>query len=151
VALALLAVLLVAVSLPRCGWVQKAKLDREVDRLCAIDGGVHIYEVVRLPKENFGPDGEVFPQYRQSSTAPYGRDYRSILRTELLVTGDPSLSRTLWQIVRAADSKILGEVVHYSRAGGDFPALLSNPSGHTCPGSSAGLNIETLVFKRLEE
>src|SRR4051794_10382480 len=42
----------------------KTKLDREVDRLCAIDGGMHVYETVKLPKEDFGPDGEVFPQYR---------------------------------------------------------------------------------------
>lgn len=57
----------------------KTKLDREVDRLCAIDGGVHGYENVKLPKENFGPDGEVFPQYRAdvSQGGGLGPDYKS--------------------------------------------------------------------------
>ena len=60
----------------------KTKLDREVDRLCAIDGGVHIYETVKLPKDNFGPDGEVFPQYRglPSEDGRYGPHFYATLR-----------------------------------------------------------------------
>jgi hypothetical protein len=76
------AALLVAV-----GWLpfQRYRLDREVDRLCAIDGGVHIYETVTLPKENFGPNGEVFPQYRgvRTDRGRYGPDYSSSLTVEV--------------------------------------------------------------------
>ena len=55
------------VALLGCVPLQTVVLDREVDRLCAIDGGVHIYEVVRLPKEDFGPNGDLFPQYRAAA------------------------------------------------------------------------------------
>jgi hypothetical protein len=70
-------VALALMALAGCGSAQKAELDREVDRLCAIDGGVHIYEVVRLPRENFGPDGEVFPQHRRQlfTDGRYGSEY----------------------------------------------------------------------------
>ncbi len=32
---------------------EKARLDREVERLCAIDGGVKVYETVTLPPDKF--------------------------------------------------------------------------------------------------
>jgi hypothetical protein len=149
---ATLAVLVLsALGLSQCSWVQKVRLDREVDRLCAIDGGVRIYETVKLPKEDFGPDGEVFPQYRtlRSSDAPYGPGYQSDIKSETLVAGDPSLTRTVWRIVRRQDMKVLAEVVYYNRAGGDLPSP-SAPSGRTCPGRSDDLNIERRVFIRLE-
>ena len=37
----------------------KADLDDEVRRLCAIDGGIKVYETVRLPAEKFDPYGNV--------------------------------------------------------------------------------------------
>ena len=69
----------------------KTKLDREVDRLCAIDGGVHIYEAVTLAKENFGPNGEVFPQYRHLflEGKHLGPDYYAISGTVVLRPAPP--------------------------------------------------------------
>jgi hypothetical protein len=146
VALSLLAVVLVAVSLPRCGWVQKAKLDREVDRLCAIDGGVHIYEVVRLPKENFGPNGEVFPQYQ--SLYPKGElrpNFVSGYQIDVLVAGDPSLSRSRVWVQRVADGKTLGEFVDYTRRGGDALGALM-PTHKVCPSSRDSGSLLRKVF-----
>ncbi|MBP9101513.1 MAG: hypothetical protein KBF68_09110 [Nitrosomonas sp.] len=37
-------------------FTEKARLDREVKRLCAIDGGIKVYETVKLPAERFGKD-----------------------------------------------------------------------------------------------
>ena len=145
------ALTLFALGLSACGSVQKAELDREVDRLCAIDGGVHIYEVVRLPKNYFGPDGELVPPYRgrMGTDARYGPEYQSTLRTTYLVSGNPSLTRTVWRLVRKADEKVLGEAITYSRAGGDLPGP-SAPSGYTCPQPSADNNIERRVFVKQE-
>lgn len=94
-------------------------MDREVARLCELDGGVHVYEQVPLSKENFGPRGEVFPQYENS---PPGQELGPEYTTdgELSVkTGD---SPRLWQhrerVIRKADNKLLGEWIGYHRAGG---------------------------------
>ena len=100
----------------------KTKLDREVDRLCAIDGGVKIYERVTLSAENFGPNGEVFPQYQHltSMGGGYGPDFIGRSERQMLVDGDPKLVRRVVQILRKRDSKLLGESINYSREGGDF-------------------------------
>ena len=37
----------------------KGQLDDEVKRLCAIDGGVRVYETVTLPPEKFNQWGEI--------------------------------------------------------------------------------------------
>jgi hypothetical protein len=142
---------LVAAGLSQCGWVKAIQLDREVDRLCAIDGGVHIYETVTLPKEYFGPDGELAPPYRgrMGTDTGYGPEFQSILRTTYLVSGNPSMTRTVWRLVRKADERTLGEAITYSRAGGDLPGP-SAPSGYTCPPPSADKNIERRIFTKQE-
>jgi hypothetical protein len=117
VAGAVLALALTTLGLAGCGTAQKAELDREVDRLCAIDGGVHIYETVALPKDYFGPDGELASPYkgRMGKDARYGPDYQSTLTKAYLVSGNTSLTRTAWRLVRKADGKVLGEAIIYSR------------------------------------
>ncbi len=119
----LTALALSALGLSQCGWVQKVKLDREVDRLCAIDGGVRIYETVTLPKEDFGPDGEVFPQYRADvrSGGGLGPNFRWASVTTKLVDGNPSLIRLEQAITRTQDGKLLGARTVYVRGGGDLP------------------------------
>jgi hypothetical protein len=150
IGLGLVVAALALAGLSRCGWVQQIRLDREVDRLCAIDGGVHIYEVVRLPKENFGPDGEVFPQYRHlpSDSGRFGTEYVDRLTSTVLVAGNPSLHRSTISIFRRSNNKLLGEVVVYGRRGGDGPGL-SEPSSHICPKGTA-FDLAKKVFKPLE-
>jgi hypothetical protein len=111
----------------------KTKLDREVDRLCAIDGGVKIYEKVTLAPENFGPNGEVFPQYQHltSKGGGYGPDFIGRSERKFLVDGDPKLVRSVVQIIRKKDSKLIGESINYSREGGDMYNL-SQPSIYEC-------------------
>lgn len=129
----------------------KTKLDREVDRLCAIDGGVHVYETVKLPKENFGPDGEVFPQYRgyPSNRGGLGPAYVTRNDGEVLVAGNPALERLRTSIVRLADKKVLGSLTVYRRSGGDMPGPWE-PSRYSCP-VGPNFNLENLVFKPQEE
>ena len=135
-----------ALGLSQCGWVQKARLDREVDRLCAIDGGVRIYETVTLPKENFGPDGEVFPQYRSRyPKGELGPDYVSGYQLSELVTGDPSLQRIRVFVQRVADSKTLGEFIDYKRSGGDLIGP-SEPSRRSCATSQESGSLYKRIF-----
>lgn len=123
----------------------KTKLDREVDRLCAIDGGVHVYETVTLPKENFGPGGEVFPQFRAdvSQGGGLGPDYKWTSTKQILVKGDPTLLRWEQTITRNQDGKTLGRRVVYIRGGGDFYGPWA-ASEHTC--NDAPPNLTKKVF-----
>mgnify|MGYP003387907580 CR=1 FL=1 len=134
-------------ALTGCGPYQKAKLDREVDRLCAIDGGVHIYETVKLPKENFGPDGEVFPQYRAHVVTGdgFGPNYKWTSVTKWIVEGDPSLVRWEQTITRMMDGKVLGKRIVYVRGGGDLPGPWA-PSGYSC--RNVSIDLTQQVFLR---
>ena len=127
----------------------KTKLDREVDRLCAVDGGVHIYEAVTLAKENFGPNGEVFPQYRHLflEGKHLGPDYYEIGEKVLLHSGDPALQKDRLAIVRRRDDKILGEFINYKRSGGDMPGPWE-PSHWGCPQSYQSGTFYQRVFLR---
>lgn len=111
----------------------KTKLDREVDRLCAIDGGVHLYEVVTLSKENFGPNGEVFPQYRTDVVrgGGLGPGYQWSSTKQDIVQGNPSLTRWEQKITRVQDGKILGKRIVYIRGGGEFWGPWA-PSEYSC-------------------
>jgi hypothetical protein len=96
---------------------------------------VRIYETVKLPKEDFGPDGEVFPQYRSRyPKGELGPNYLSTYEVIALVSGDPSLQRIQVRVNRVADGKKLGEFVDYKRSGGDLPGP-SESSRKSCPTS----------------
>jgi len=115
----------------------KAELDAEVKRLCAIDGGVKVYETVKLPAERFNKLGQVhLPsiEYAKEDT-----DYYYVLTTTNIrgnsnaeQTTDPVIWRSEYQIVRKADKKVMAELVSYTRRGGDLPGPW-HTSHYTCP------------------
>ena len=117
--------------------------------MCAVDGGVHIYESVTLTKENFGPDGEVFPQYRHLflEGKHLSPDYYEIFEKALLHSGDPALQRDRLAIMRRRDEKVLGEIINYKRSGGDMPGPWE-PSYKGCPRSDQSGIFYQLVFVR---
>lgn len=131
------------------------QVDREVDRLCALDGGVRVYETVTLGPENFGPDGTVFPQYerlmaeKNDISLRYGPDYATRRDVETLREGQrtfvPRLTRSVISVLRVPDGKLLAEVVGYDRYGGDMPGPWA-PSSHSCSSSLYRPNFEQLVF-----
>lgn len=129
--------------------------DREVDRLCALDGGVHVYQTVTLGPENFGPDGSVFPQYerlmaeRNDITLRYGPEYLETGTEETLRTGSgvfaPGLTRSVGRFVRVRDGKLLGQWISYSRFGGDLPGPWA-ASSHSCKSSMFQPPIDRVLF-----
>lgn len=129
--------------------------DREVDRLCALDGGVHVYETVTLGPENFGPDGTVFPQYQlEAARNPgrglrYGPDYAVVSKDSVVRSGTsilvPGIRRFATQYVRQADGKLLAERVRYSRGGGDLPGPWTGTS-HSCSSSLYPTSTDRVIF-----
>ncbi|MCG7755278.1 MAG: hypothetical protein LZF63_01265 [Nitrosomonas sp.] len=122
-------------------FTEKARLDREVDRLCAIDGGIRVYETVKLPSDKFNERGEItFYRPTQKENA-LGPEYVFRWNVHYYKKNDPSrqdihessMKRDHIQIVRKSDMKLLGEFVLYRRAGGDLPGPW-HPSSYRCPG-----------------
>ncbi len=124
---------------------EKARLDREVDRLCAIDGGIRVYETVTLPPDKFDKYGQI-NFYRPTQVEnTLGKDYLFKRETNYYKQGNPDLFRLHTQIYRHLDSKLLGESVFYKRGGGDFPGPWHGTS-YMCPELSVGTDILRQIF-----
>ena len=121
---------------------ERMRLDREVDRLCAIDGGVKVFETVEVP----------LPVYEDFLRDPgrrveviFGPDYQMTSSEEFIVDGNPSLSRMEFQIVRQSDKKVLGTSTSYGRRGGDFIGP-SAPSSYSCPAIGRGSVVDRVFI-----
>lgn len=118
----------------------KAELDAEVRRLCATDGGVRVYETVKLPPDKFNQWGQINFYNPTQGENTLGPEYIYKWNIRFYKKGDPtvngpqetSMRRDHIQITRRSDMKLLGEVVMYHRAGGDLPGPWM-PSSFHCP------------------
>lgn len=124
-----------------CG--EKDEADRQMQELCAKDGGVKVYETVKVPKKQFDKWGMPRGKNWDGSNFPSTLDpeYQLKATSMFLKRGDPLKGEVeMWKdatkIYRHSDGKILGESVTYGRRGGDlYIALLlgGHPSGGHCP------------------
>lgn len=119
----------------------KTELDAEVRRLCAVDGGVKVYETAVLPPEMYNEQGVFQGRIPMKERVMPSDKYHYEVRSQVLVKGNPRLIRTEVQIVRKADGKVLGTKVSYGRGGGDWA-----PSSFTCPDPTASVGLESSVF-----
>lgn len=148
-----LLILLLSFAAACAGGPTKSELDAEVKRLCAVDGGIKVYETVVLPRGRFNQWGQVnfyHPTQKENALGPeyvfkwdihYFRQGQPTLNPEEI-----SMRRDQIQIIRKLDMKVLGELVTYHRAGGDLPGPWM-PSSYRCPeGADSG---ETELMRRV--
>jgi hypothetical protein len=109
---------------------EKWRLDSEVRELCAKDGGIKVYETVKLPAETFDKEGVIKIPSKQEAKASDEYYYEWIVK--YLHSGDPEMWRSHTLIIRRKDGKVLGESIHYARRGGDLPGPW-HPSSFSCP------------------
>jgi hypothetical protein len=120
---------------------RKASADAMVKDLCAKDGGVKVYEIMKIPSERFSPYGNViFPGNK--NLPPIQKEVKST--DEFYVTSETTWlvpesgfgSLAIWRshqkLFRAADHRLLGESISYSRRGGD-PFGPWHSSSFGCP------------------
>ena len=125
---------------------EKARLDKDVRRLCEKDGGIKVYETVRLPPEKFDNWGLInFYRPTQGENA-LGPEYFYKFDIHYYRSGNPQMSRYHIQVVRRSDGKLLGEAISYGRGGGDIPSPM-HESSFSCPSpSEVG---EIALFKQI--
>ncbi len=129
--------------------VEKILMDKKVDRLCAKDGGVKVYEMVTL-------SSDMFDKYRYIDIPPKRKikpedEYYYTRETKYLIEGNPSMWRSHHRIYRKSDKKLLGESIRYARRGGDLPGPW-HKSFYGCPNiSKENKQIEKLIFINEEQ
>ena len=134
-------VLAAALLLTAC---EKARLDQQVKELCAKDGGIKVYETVRLTPEKFNQWGQPsFYKPTQGENA-LGSDYIFKEARQYYRRGNPEMSRSHYQVIRRSDGKLLGETVLYGRGGGDMPGPW-HESSFTCPDPNSAGDVALLV------
>ena len=126
-------------------FTEKARLDREVKRLCAIDGGIKVYETVKLPAERFDQNGQI--RVPAKWLAEPGDEYYYESSTYYLKQGNPDMDQSHYKLYRVADSKLLGELIRYSRRGGDIPGPW-HPSSFGCPKETGINDLEKQIFTK---
>ncbi|MEI2677285.1 MAG: hypothetical protein V9G29_05160 [Burkholderiaceae bacterium] len=113
----LISILLLIPVFSSCASPSKSELDAEVKRLCAIDGGIKVYEIVVLPALIFDKWGTI--KIPMKKNAKIEDDYYYQWDINYYRQGNPELSRGHFQVIRRKDEKILGESIYYGRGGGD--------------------------------
>jgi hypothetical protein len=139
--------LLLTVATACASGPSKAELDAEVRRLCAIDGGVRVYETVNLPLEKFDRRGSIAFFHPSRGEDALGPDYIYRVKDKYYKknTNDGvAMWRTYVEVIRRSDMKKLGESVSYTRQGGDVPGPW-HPSSYICP-QLKDLNLLERVF-----
>lgn len=121
----------------------KVWYDMKVDRLCAKDGGIKVYETVTLPADRFDKWG-VFSLPLEKKMQP-GDEYYYIRDTHYYQGGSSAVWRAHSQIFRVKDKKLLGETIWYARRGGDLPGPWSN-SSYSCPGEAGITKLKKRIF-----
>lgn len=126
------------------GGGQKFYYDWRIDRMCAVDGGVKVHEVIRLPIDKFDELGMVNFYRPNLGEDSLGKDYSFNREVIYYSRGNPELFKVRTQVIRVVDCKVLGESVFYKRVGGDLPGPWHG-SSYLCP----ELNIENDVLRQI--
>jgi hypothetical protein len=124
---------------------EKDRLDEDVRSLCAKDGGIKIYEEVKMPATMFDQFG-VMVAPDATEKRPLGSRYVLEEDTKYYRKGNPSLRREHAKIIRSSDSKVLGEFTSYHRVGGDLPGPWHD-STFVCPPNIGTATLKQSVFQ----
>ena len=126
----------------------KSELDAEVKRLCAVDGGIKVYETVKLPAELVDKYGGI--RLPSKTLAKQSDEYYYELDIYYYRKGNPEMSRSRYRVIRRSDGKVLGESIRYGRGGGDLPGPWHD-SSFTCPEIGAKPSLENSIFLKGDE
>ncbi len=121
----------------------KGQLDDEVRRLCAIDGGIKVYETVKLPTYRFDEYGQVrIPTKKRAK--PEDEYYWDASRV-FIRKGNPEMWKSQISVYRRVDAKLLGEAISYTRRGGDIPGPW-HESSFMCPEKTDITDLKKQIF-----
>lgn len=124
--------------------------DWQVKKMCAIDGGITVYETVELPAEMFNQYANRNWILPDKAKAKPSDEYFYEREMVYYHRSDPQVTRQQTLIIRRSDGKVLGEYIHYGRGGGDLPGPWEG-SYFLCPGPTNGNNFENSIFVKGDE
>lgn len=127
---------------------EKWRLDAQVKELCAKDGGIKVYETVKVPPGKFDKFGIV--RVPMKKDAKPEDEYYYEWEIQYFKQGNPEMWRNHFTLYRAKDKRLLGEATGYSRRGGDLPSPM-HESSFGCPTDADISVLKQRVFKNTDE
>ena len=129
---------------------EKHRLNEEVRRLCAKDGGVKVYETVKFTPKLLDRAGRIWipsiKDAKESDEYYYVWETVYLKGSEVSEPSDLVMWRDHIQIIRRSDGKVLGESIYYVRRGGDILSPPFHPSSFGCPDLRTSPGLETSIF-----
>lgn len=141
--LSLLLAIIVLPLITACVTPQKIFADAKVRELCEKDGGIKVYEMVKLPTERFNEYGQIRIPHKETAK-PEDEYYYDSSRISIR-KGNPEIWQSHYKVYRRLGHKLLGEVIRYSRSGGDIPGPW-HPSSFGCPEDADFVNLKKQIF-----
>jgi hypothetical protein len=130
----LLVVCLLAITLAGCMPGQQSYWDAQVKEMCAKDGGVTIYQKLRISESEMrllGTVGGMIGIPAKDLAKPNAPVYEELKIVDIR-DSNPRVSRSEMLIVRRSDGATVARAIIYARSGGDFPSP-AHPSSFSCP------------------
>ena len=129
--------------------------DQKVKELCAKDGGVKIYEKVKLPAERFNQWGQILIPDEKNYTHLNDEYYYEWHNKYYEKNKNPEwvenhrdqsieITRSHFKLYRKLDKKILGEAISYGRRGGGLSGSWAEPS-FRCPSDADITDLNKLI------
>lgn len=144
----LIVLLLVLAPLLTLGFYEgrKAYWDAKVREMCEKDGGIKVYETMKLPPEKLNEWGQPAFRIPSKKDLTASDQYYYEWNVHYYKKGNPELSQDHFKLFRRHDSKLLGEAISYGRGGGDFPSP-AHGSSFTCPSNANFTALKARVFQ----
>jgi hypothetical protein len=128
------------------GPIAKAILDEEVNIRCEVDGGIKVYETVKLPPDKFNKWGQVAFNIPNKERKRPDSEYYYTLTELYYKKGNPEVSRSHFKLYQARNNVLLGEAISYGRRGGDVVGPW-HESSYRCPTKASITNLKENVFR----
>lgn len=128
---------------------RKAYWDYRVKEMCEKDGGVKVFEAIKLPSEMFNQWGQVSFQIPLKYNAKSSDEYYFEWDIQYYQRGSPEVWRNHFTLIRVIDKKILGEAIGYSRRGGDFPGPWHESSYGCSPSADISI-LKQHIFRSID-
>lgn len=126
---------------------EKWWLDYQVRELCAKDGGIKVYETVRLPPELVDKSGVI--RIPDKTQAKLSDEYYYESSMSYFKKGNPEMWQLHFKVYRRFNNKLLGETISYARRGGDVPGPW-HESSFGCPDRADISDLKKQIFTKAD-
>ena len=131
---------------------RKAYWDFRVQQMCEQDGGVTVFEKIRLNSDDYkrlkGTQGSIpIPERRSADSST---EFVSDTERSAIHQGSPYVWRTVSTIHAVDGNRVIARYVTYTRRGGDIPTF-AHPSYSGCDSGVTAISKEIFMIQGIEE